>query len=469
MMREDEIWVRILPEKEIQAYSSKEEYLSHHGKWMFYGPKEVIEQSALKVRELVGERGVRGAKYKKRPAFEVPKGYEWGRDHVLIVYCDDRDRQKVRNLLVEELDAKELFWRYDRETLERVEKAREKLPEDIKEVLRKFLPRTEFSFHELRDKLLSVPEEDYLVVVGYKYPYEIVENWRDQIHQEMKETHGITDNSCLAFLLRYFINWTGPSPEEETTPYQFILLHGKKKGWSSSTIRRNLKKLQTLGVIERHSFNEEKYREETKIWRAFMRHEGMRWRHFFTTGLAIPEEIFENAAALYDEIEIVDTVSFIRGMSEEEIKEINTRKYTIVAEIDLRGLDLLERNKILKHARKTYSMFSRPVQPRTHEERVRIEREAIEWIQLFPSVSRIYKIGSMADNTDTAKSDVDLLVVSDVLPEEDENLRELAKNLDELVDTYFFTPEQYQELIEKRKTMALSAVPVFERDSTDTK
>ena len=139
MREENDAWVHILPESEIQHYSSIVEYLFHQGKWMIYGPKEVIEHSASKIESLVGKKEIREAKFSKKPALEVPNGYGLGEDHVLIVYCDDRERDTVKSALEKELGVKELFWRYDRETWARMLKEGEEVPKDIEEELKKIL------------------------------------------------------------------------------------------------------------------------------------------------------------------------------------------------------------------------------------------------------------------------------------------------------------------------------------------
>lgn len=136
MMEEDDAWFYILPINEIPKYCSIEGYLSHNGKWMVYGPKDFIEQSASKIKNLVGKKEIIEAKYSKMAALEVPKGYEFGKDYVLIAYCDDRKKEEVRNLLEKELDIKELFWRYDRETWKRMIEQGEEVPEDIKLILK---------------------------------------------------------------------------------------------------------------------------------------------------------------------------------------------------------------------------------------------------------------------------------------------------------------------------------------------
>lgn len=101
-------------------YEDVEEYLEHHGKWLFYGPQNrVLEIVSLLIRErLLEDHRITGVKYTTRPALDVPPGYQLGKDYVGIVYCDDRHKGDVERLLRERVGVKELFWKYDRDTLE---------------------------------------------------------------------------------------------------------------------------------------------------------------------------------------------------------------------------------------------------------------------------------------------------------------------------------------------------------------
>jgi hypothetical protein len=135
-MSENEVFVYISPVEETFSYTSDLEYLRHFGKWLIYGYKESIEEMGLKMKGLVGKRNILEAKFTKRPATQVPKGYVLGRYHALIVYCDDRKRNKTRKVLEKELGVKEMNWKYDRETWRESLEKGEKIPEGILNALK---------------------------------------------------------------------------------------------------------------------------------------------------------------------------------------------------------------------------------------------------------------------------------------------------------------------------------------------
>jgi hypothetical protein len=120
MMRADSDFVFILPKERIVQYQSYPEYLEHNGKWIIYDKKEVIEGLGSKMLDLVGKDDVLQAEFTRNPALKVPEGYELGKVHALIVYCDDRNRENVKSTLKKELGVDKIFWKYDRETMEDV-------------------------------------------------------------------------------------------------------------------------------------------------------------------------------------------------------------------------------------------------------------------------------------------------------------------------------------------------------------
>lgn len=117
MMSQDDQWVWILPKDNKPAYQSYPDYFDHDGKWIIYDKKNVIEDLGHKMLGLVGNDDILQAKFSRNPALKVPDGYEPG-VHALIVYCDDRNNQKVREKLKKELGVDKMFWKYDRETFE---------------------------------------------------------------------------------------------------------------------------------------------------------------------------------------------------------------------------------------------------------------------------------------------------------------------------------------------------------------
>lgn len=309
------------------------------------------------------------------------------------------------------------------------------------------------------DNLLSIPESDYLVVAGYKYPYEQIQDWKNQIYLGMADAHEIKKNSCLDFLLKYFVENTGPEPMVEIIPYKILMLDARKEGWPETSVRRNTRRLEDLGIVGLYDFNNPKYLKRTELLRQVGRK--YRWRKFVASKLAIPITQFEEAA----KTDTIAMVSFIRGMSEEEIKAIDRKRYEIIRKVDLRGLDVSERARIVSEMVDTYKMFEKNRKPLSKEERAKILSDATEKLKRLPDVERIYLVGSMSNNRFRERSDIDLMVIlSPTSDENNGNLRKTTKSLNDAIDLFSFTKEQYQELLAKRKLIAHQAVLIHERN-----
>lgn len=122
-MSQDGQWVFILPKERRREYQSYPDYLAHNGKWIIYDSKDKIEGLGNRMLKIVGKDDVLEAKFTRNPALKVPEGYELG-VHALIVYCDDRKKEGVKERLKKELKVEKMFWKYDRETLEEVMKSK---------------------------------------------------------------------------------------------------------------------------------------------------------------------------------------------------------------------------------------------------------------------------------------------------------------------------------------------------------
>ena len=134
MMEESQDWIFV---GEVKL---SEDFLDHHGKWLIYGSKKFIENSAQKLLPIIGKCGIEQIKYSKSSAMKVPEGYS-PEDHVLVVFCDDRDKTRVRKVLEKRVKGGEFFWKYNRETLREFIEKGGKVEEEILEKLRKYYPQ----------------------------------------------------------------------------------------------------------------------------------------------------------------------------------------------------------------------------------------------------------------------------------------------------------------------------------------
>jgi len=98
------------------AYEGKpltnKDYLEHWGKWLVYGQRSKLDRLAKKLDAYVETGSIACIKYDKKPLTNL------GMDEcVMCVYCDERCRDDVRQLLAGEGE-KPGAWMYDRKTIE---------------------------------------------------------------------------------------------------------------------------------------------------------------------------------------------------------------------------------------------------------------------------------------------------------------------------------------------------------------
>ena len=96
--------VRYRPEDE-------DEYLEHWGKWLVFGSASAIRSLAERLDQYVDRGEIDTAKFNREPS-PVGRG-----DCVMCVYCDDRDRERVWDILHRQGVPKRI-WKYDRQTYE---------------------------------------------------------------------------------------------------------------------------------------------------------------------------------------------------------------------------------------------------------------------------------------------------------------------------------------------------------------
>lgn len=100
------------PQAPRQGKKALLEYLGHFGKWLIFSQDSVIfEELAIKIDPYVESGDIDSAKYNRKPGLP-------GSDSVVMcVYCDDREREKVWEIL-RTLGVTKRIWKYDRQTYE---------------------------------------------------------------------------------------------------------------------------------------------------------------------------------------------------------------------------------------------------------------------------------------------------------------------------------------------------------------
>lgn len=106
-------WVRVRPSKPAkpkQGRQALKEYFEHYGKWLIFSRDQARLQELARKLDPYVERGeISSVKYCREPA-------SWARGSVVMcVYCDDREREKVWEIL-SGLGVTRRIWKYDRQT-----------------------------------------------------------------------------------------------------------------------------------------------------------------------------------------------------------------------------------------------------------------------------------------------------------------------------------------------------------------
>lgn len=108
-----EYWVRLERSQDIEGVyycpEDEEEYMAHWGKWLIYGKAQQLAELAKNLDAYVNKGEIDSGKYNRKPS-PVGRG-----DCVMCVYCDDRDRERVWDILYS-LGVTKKIWKYDKQT-----------------------------------------------------------------------------------------------------------------------------------------------------------------------------------------------------------------------------------------------------------------------------------------------------------------------------------------------------------------
>jgi hypothetical protein len=110
-----EYWIWVIPSSGKCVFGFKnakerEEYLGHYGKWLIFELRERLDKLAALLDTYVERGEIDSAKYGRKPGLG-------SKVSVMCVYCDDRRREKVWEVLAS-FGVTKRIWKYDRQTLE---------------------------------------------------------------------------------------------------------------------------------------------------------------------------------------------------------------------------------------------------------------------------------------------------------------------------------------------------------------
>lgn len=90
---------------------TNKEYLEHWGKWIILGSREEMDELTGKLDAYVEKKLIPCVKYDRAPLSSIHL-----RECVMLVYCDDRQKEDVWQIL-SDLGVEIKAWAYDRETM----------------------------------------------------------------------------------------------------------------------------------------------------------------------------------------------------------------------------------------------------------------------------------------------------------------------------------------------------------------
>jgi hypothetical protein len=95
-----------------EKHLTNKEYLEHWGKWLVDGLRRALDELARKLDTHVEAGDIACIKYERKPRTDLGKDL-----CTMCVYCDERCRDDVLQIILANGGWKPRTWRYDRETI----------------------------------------------------------------------------------------------------------------------------------------------------------------------------------------------------------------------------------------------------------------------------------------------------------------------------------------------------------------
>ncbi len=106
-------WIGLRKRGKKKKYASPEEYLENHGKWVVYGKFWELWEIAEKIMwDSANNLPVEAMKLSELPAREIEVPCKLKKPHVLVIYCDKREKEDVKNFLGNNFKNREFCWYY---------------------------------------------------------------------------------------------------------------------------------------------------------------------------------------------------------------------------------------------------------------------------------------------------------------------------------------------------------------------
>lgn len=446
----DPYWVHIIPER--HGYQSACD-LEHYGKWLIYGSRERMESLARALNSFVESGQMDQAKYTKRDPTTDPLPNR--KMHVMCVYCDDRKRNDAWKIL-EGIGVKRKVWKYERQTIAdwspggRLEREARKFNRDANGKI--LIP-----CHSSED-LVSL-DYDYVVRTGVKDLEKDIPIEQDRIVSRIKQKYGIRDGTCASSILEFMkesIFFQG------NCQYHFYsLLYKVTEKWSRSTVGKNLKRLEELGVLQRKHFRDLDERYKTLFISLLCPVEGkmnaLLRKRIFVINLHLPYS-FSKPPGPNDPVKFTRVETINEG---EDSKLAEGER--IVDRIYLRNLTENEKRAIVSNLIHGQFLGTKTKKDYcyTHEQRIEIIGQVLEEARKLPSITELYLVGSIPNNEERDDSDIDILTVRENCPGNKRCGARLKKAKG--VDLFCFSEEEMEMARKRRLAILVGAAKLYEK------
>jgi hypothetical protein len=445
----DPYWVHIMPEKlEFQPPYD----LEHYGKWLIYGSRKRMESLARALNSFVESGQIDQAKYTKRDPNIDPLPNR--KMHVMCVYCDDRKRNDAWKIL-EGIGVKRKVWKYDKQTIAdwspggRLEREARKFNRDENEkILRQC--------HSSED-LISL-DCDYIARLGVKDIEKDIPTEQERIVSRIKQKYGIKDGTCASAILEFIkddISFPGDCG------YHFHSLLYKATGkWSRSTVDKNLKRLEEIGVLQRKYFRDLGEKYKTLFMYLFVPTEGkmddLLRKRIFEINLHLPHSLSKPPGPK-------DSVKFTRIETIKEGDDLNLLKGEgIIDKVDLGKLSDKEKRTVVSDFIHGEFLETKTIAGYhyTHEQRNEIVGQVLEEAKKLPNINELYLVGSIPNNEERDDSDIDILTVRENCPGNRRCGARLKKAKG--VDLFCFSKEEMEMARKRKLAILIGAAKLYE-------
>jgi len=298
------------------------------------------------------------------------------------------------------------------------------------------------------DKLLTVPQDDYVVLIGGGDEFMArVQKTKKLLRSHLAKEHNIRENTCSAALLDQIVDNAGIDDSYEKVPYTFFYKGTEK--WSKPTVRKNLRKMERNGLIDIQYIDP----QSRKLYEAFQKAVKDLGVDYRFRKVVILKMSVKSSELDFDEKDL--GVTFIKdcivSVSADKLKQMEDLGYRISKSVDIRGMSESERGNAALGLYQSMKKDRR--ETATKEKRVELITQAATKLRSIPNIKEAYITGSVARQTDSKGSDVDLLLVRESCPGTNECLSSFEENS---MDVFCFTGDEMKGLKERKALVTSS-------------